>query len=221
LPEDECWRLWEHKTGLSREQWDALDVRYSAKHRSMLFTWPGLPAEKRRPWPASDRGPKYYWADGLRPPLWPSPSAGHDGTGIILTAGETDCAVLRGPGDYAAYAVTRGENIPPPHQSLLDLYHRLGVRRVTVLYDLDDAGAAGAQVCAISCRDAGLDVLVAMLPNQLATNGGNDVSDLWHSLGHDEVRFRQAVAGILEAAQPPAPRAGFGAWTTRLHELGR
>ncbi len=92
------------------------------------------------------------WAPGLNPPFWPVPH--NPGPEITITEGEFDAIVLIHSGEKA-YSITGGAGSPPDLAAFKALAD-MGVERIRVLFDEDEAGRKGREVVTQRIRDAGI-----------------------------------------------------------------
>jgi len=161
-----------------------------------------------------------------RPALWPLSSPSEPlPEHIYLLESETDAIVARHLG-LAAFAVTAGASTAlKPHEA--EALRRRGVRRATLLYDIDAAGKEGAAKQAEALHGAGIEVTIVDLAAAGLVDplcGGKDVRDCWLAARARNVP-PEAVRQALEAAvQPWTPaegeaeaeaEAGGEAWTKR------
>jgi hypothetical protein len=177
----------------------------------LAFTFPGENAKLRQ---SNSRDIRWRLSNGAsRPALWPLPSPGEAlPEHIALCESETDCIVARHLG-LPAYACTAGASTAlKPHEA--EALRRRGVRRVTLLYDADEAGRHGVHKQAEVLTRAGVEVWVADLARADLVDplsGGKDLRDAWRAAqarGERPEALRQA---ILAAARPwvaPADASG-------------
>lgn len=151
-------------------------------------------------------------AGASRPTLWPLlPPGERMPESMVLCESETDAIVARCLG-LPAFACTAGASTPLKAHEAEALAAR-GVRRVTLLYDIDTAGKEGAAKQAEALHGAGIEVTIvdlaqAGLVDPLA--GGKDVRDAWRAArarGEAPEAVRQAIEA---AARPWAPPAEAG-----------
>lgn len=125
----------------------------------------------------SNQRPKYWWPkrerDARRFPIYNLDAVqGHEE--IYLVAGEPDVWVMHEAGLPAASFLAGEGTIPSDGMS--ELYQR-GVRRLTVIYDLDETGFRGAALAVQIARQSGIAAVAKKLPEELGEGG--DVTDLW------------------------------------------
>jgi hypothetical protein len=196
------WDLWEQKTGLTEEFMATQGVYYDQSMRALIFPFEGLDVYKYRPWPPTKM--KYGWPEGAKPPfLWPLPEDDLGSESIFLTAGETDCLTLRYHG-YTAFAVTAGEGRPCPATALSD-FKLLGVERIYVVFDADQAGHDGSQKQAACAVHADFETYV-MFPPLVAARGKKDINDLHVLVKRNTTAFKRWFDAAVEAAYRWTPR---------------
>ncbi|MGQ9523648.1 MAG: AAA family ATPase, partial [Armatimonadota bacterium] len=165
----------------------------------------GLPVRKlRRP------GTKdFRWtpAGAQSPPLWPLPPE-HLQADLWLAEGESDCVVLRRLG-LEAYALTRGAATPLKAEEVQSLKRR-GAQRVSIVFDTDSAGRAGALKLAEVFREAGIHAAVVDLAEAGLVDplrGQKDVRDAVVVCQRADL-LREVLAAVrAEEAPPPAESA--------------
>lgn len=138
------------RCGMTRDQLDDLELPLSQTTDRLVFEFDGR-AKKTR---AVGEGKKkdITWEGTLNPPLWPVPT--EPGIEITITEGEFDAIVLRQAG-YEAYSITGGSS-NTPDMSAFRALGAMGVERVVVAFDEDDAGRKARQSVTESIRAAGL-----------------------------------------------------------------
>ncbi len=146
--------------------------------------------------------PKYFWSkDDTRPapPLFGSEKL--DGaTDVHFVGGEPDVMAMAAAGVKAV--ATFGEN--QGHAAAAAELKRLGVERVIITLDNDEAGYNGAAGMAKACEAVGIQ----WRARDVGGNEKDDVSDLWTRCGFDAVKFRAALDALpdLQFEQPePEP----------------
>jgi len=116
------------------------------------------------------------WEGRVSPGLWPMPDKlpAH----IVITEGETDALILRRCG-IEAYAVTKGASAGLD-AAVATYLRKAGVVSVSVVFDTDEAGRAGAEKVRQALLAAGIRVDVVDLADYLhPLLGGKDIRDLW------------------------------------------
>lgn len=139
------------RCGMGLDELLALDLPLSEEGDRLVFEFDGR-AKKTR---AVGEGKKkdILWEGALNPPLWPVPTEPLPEE-ITITEGEFDCIVLRRSG-YVAFSITGGSTNPPDAAAFLAL-GTMGVERVEVAFDEDEAGRKARQAVTESIRAAGL-----------------------------------------------------------------
>jgi hypothetical protein len=125
----------------------------------------------------------------------------------FIAAGEPDCWVLQHTG-YPAVSFLAGEGTLPSPVALRKLRERApGLQGITIPYDYDSAGKAGAQKLASLAVGVGLCATIVEMPAYLPDGG--DVADLWVYCGADVQPFREVFDGLVlqgERFEPAAPK---------------
>ena len=67
---------------------------------------------------------------------------------------------------YTTFTGTKGEG-SPPNKAVFHALVKRQPKRLTIIYDCDDAGEIGAQKAASVAASAGLDMSIATLPDDL------------------------------------------------------
>lgn len=196
-PVGDPWPWWVDKTGIPQDWWE--DNGVTVRGGNIAFGFKDVLGHKvwkiRTP---GDPG-KYRWglagSQHEKPSLWPLPKG--DLGDIIITEEETDCATLRYLGFSNAYANIKGAGFDIGN--VLVPLRDMGLRSVTVFYDVDNTGIRVADRLTDGlCRlDIPTRLAVLPLPFESLLDGAKDVSDLRHWLGSDPQRARALLGGLL------------------------
>ncbi len=138
---------------MSRAELDALALPLHEEGDTLVFEFEGR-AEKTR---EATEGKKksITWRGTQNPPLWPVPSS--PDPEITITEGEFDCIVLRASG-YDAYSITGGSTNTPDVFAFQAL-KRMGVERVVIAFDEDEAGRKARKAVSEAIRAADIVAL--------------------------------------------------------------
>ncbi len=143
---------------------------------AVQFHFPNGTAKLRR---AESKSFRWNPKGAAVPPLWPQPGT-DAGDCIWVCEGETDCIVARHIG-LPAFAVTKGAQ-GTLTTAQAEALAACGIRRVNIIFDVDEAGRKGATTYARVLAAAGLevrniDLAAAGLVDPLA--GTKDLRDAW------------------------------------------
>jgi len=140
------------RCGLTLEELTKLDLPLSETSDSVVFEFPT--SKKVRGVTGGKRDKNFTWQGQDAPALWPVPE--NPGQEIVVCEGEADAICLRASG-IEAYSVTKGAQSSVP-AVVWDALRNLGVVRVKIVFDLDDAGRKGRDDAAKGARAAGLQI---------------------------------------------------------------
>jgi hypothetical protein len=179
------------RRGFSDETVERWQLGWDA--RSQRFTLPMQNADGQlvgvKLYRPGEGGAKWIWVrEGEKPPLFPWPS--RDESAGMLCEGEFDTILARQNG-LAAWTGTRGARAFGAESA-----RAFAGKRVTVLYDRDEAGRAGARKAARLLAAAGCHVLIAYWPE-----GEDDGYDLTDFLVRDG-RSLEDLQALLSAGAP-------------------
>lgn len=138
------------RCGMTLDELVQLGLPLSERGDRLIFEFEGR-ANKTR---GMGEGKKkdITWEGAINPPLWPVPSA--PDPEVTICEGEFDAIVLIRSG-YDAYSITGGSSSPPDVAAFVAL-KALGVERVVVAFDEDEAGRSGRQKVTEAIRAADL-----------------------------------------------------------------
>jgi len=139
------------RCGMTRAQLDDLSLPLSERGDRLIFEFDGR-AEKTLV-VGEGKKKEIAWVGTLNPPLWPVPTEPLPEE-ITITEGEFDCIVLRASG-YDAFSITGGSTNPPDVSAFVAL-KAMGVERVVVAFDEDEAGRKARSAVTESIRSADL-----------------------------------------------------------------
>lgn len=186
--EPQTW--WEEYTGIPWAFWADLGV--TSDRTSLIFSWAGLRATKRRR--AGSKEFTWQPSSASAPPLWPMPSKELPDT-VFLTEGESDCGVLRWCG-FEAFGVTKGAASKPGPLVWKALLLR-GVKYVYMCFDADSPGLDGARGYLDELAEVGLTGKVLNVGEMLESLfGEKDIRDAWKRI-HDVDAFRASVLSLI------------------------
>lgn len=193
------------RVGLDRASLDALALPLSEEGDVLVFEFDGR-AQKTR---AAGEGKKkdITWRGTLNPPLWPVPEAPMPEE-ITITEGEFDCIALRASG-YDAYSITGGSTNTPDLATFQAL-QRMGVERVVVAFDEDEAGRKARKTVAEAIRGAGVVALYGRPRGLEPLFDEKDARDVAARLGIVELEDHpdtELNVRVLENIQPAAEQA--------------
>lgn len=114
---------------------------------------------------------------------------------VCLVEGEPDCWVMYQV-NLPAITFTGGAGVIP--QGAIQSLKAAGIKKLNLIYDDDKAGREGSRKVAQTLRDEGFNVLVKALPQ--LQEGHKDINDLYHELGGDDNKLREAIAGLKEVS---------------------
>lgn len=161
-------------------------------------------------------GPKSYWAnhDGT-PAKKPANARFYDPAGdlaahvaaaggaLILAAGEPDVWACYTAGLFHTTCTMAGEGTIPPW--LLDQLTALGVARVLVYPDRDQAGEKHARKLASTLKGTGIALSVYALPYDMGSKA--DINTLLLDVGADQLPAALQQCAVWDLPEPTAPSA--------------
>ena len=156
---------------------------------------------KHDPVYAARTGVKAYWLGAGRFDIY-NLDAAAAGERVVLAAGEPDAWVLHQAG-LLTVSFLKGESCVPREGLHLLVERRPSL--VSVIYDLDEAGRAGAERTYRALTEAGVPAEIVDLPADVGHKG--DVADLYRLLGHDDAALRHALASLPRRAPTSASAA--------------
>jgi 5S rRNA maturation endonuclease (ribonuclease M5) len=191
------------RCGMTLAELGDLKLPLEPRGQRIAFTFgPGV--EKLRG-AAEGKRKDILWVGGYTPPLWPVPTYGL-ASEVVVCEGEFDAIVLRAAG-YAAYSITGGaSNVPSV--SAFHTMRNLGVERIHVLFDEDDAGRKGRDAVLEAIREADIETVPSRVVDIQPLMGEKDVRDVALRVGAKNVQIEDAITdevhtlGDVDAVQP-------------------
>lgn len=195
--------------GQARQAWTAADADLALERRGIRRSTVekfGISADigrqawripvgsgfKMKRFATDGRGPKYWW-DGGKPKqgaeLYGLDQLPCGVVHVWLVEGEPDVWIAWQAG-LAAVSFTGGAETVP--RDALAALAKAGIAAVTICYDRDDAGEAGARTAASMLAAEGIETEVRSLPHNLPP--GSDITDLYNHLGRDDDTFCATLA---------------------------
>ena len=138
------------RCGMSRKELDELALPLSEEGDLLVFEFEGRAQKTREVGEGKKKA--ITWRGSVNPPFWPVPTK--PDVEITITEGEFDAIVLIEAG-YDAYSITGGAGSTPDVAAFVAL-KALGVERVVVAFDEDEAGRKGRSVVTEAIRAADL-----------------------------------------------------------------
>jgi hypothetical protein len=143
---------------------------------------------------------------------------------LLIAAGEPDKIVLT-HADYPTISFLAGENAAPSERAIEKVLAALpNLKTVSIVYDRDASGRAGAQKVADAFNKAGKAVEICTLPDSLPEKG--DITDLWKACDGDRERFAEALDAVLldaehrEPLEPKVTELDFDQYQVDLPSMG-
>ncbi len=163
--------------GRAAQRWKALDSNHNPK-----YLW-GYPDQSRENGDVRQPvGCGYYWLPG-----GDTKQAIDSAGGVLIVAcGEPDTLTFATVGKRNVVSFF-GEGLIP--DNAVDVFHKLGVRRIAYYPDNDNTGWDDALKLIEKFDGSGIEVDVYALPDEKAWTDVNDINDLWIACGFDKDEF--------------------------------
>lgn len=116
-----------------------------------------------------------------------------DSKHVYVVAGAPDVWVMDYCG-FPAISFLAGEGTEPSLDAV-DKVQRAGIKEITIIYDNDEGGQQRVEDIAIDLTEAGIDVDVQYLPDDLPE--GADITDLWLLNKGDKAKFEAALGRLV------------------------
>lgn len=190
---------WVGHTGVSEDIWLSAGVEVDGT--DIVFTFPGIDAQKRRYQPTEEDAKGIRWRGRLRPALWPLPSAVVEKE-VHLCVGESDCGALLACG-FDAYCLTKGDAGTSELFKALRVLKSRGAEYVVVWTDADKSGRDAREAIVDAVQAVGLPAVYPDTDDMTdPLTGEKDVNDLFRRLGPDAL-ISLAKTALVDVPQPP------------------